>query len=278
MTISRDFFPWTLLPREIRDMIYHYLWSDTLYIFRHRNLKVRALYPEDSDRRNLFPSPSKLPLWLLASTEFFNEGLDQFYRRAIFTPMPWGWSNVLYSKKPRVKPQQALSLHRARMIDLTRGWSSGCLVRTWKDGDNLDNDRQTQNFGLEHDYEEILHATIVELSRASNVRQLRLDLDFASFRWHAIHTFPHPADEHDNNPNVIRSRMAYLDQLPNNIQHFTILLHTGNDDKKLQLHKRVEHALKEELERIATTTVNSGDAHCRIQGAYHSWHSSRTFC
>jgi hypothetical protein len=81
MTSGSSAVPFFLLPRELRDQIYHILWSNSLIAFRHNSVVTLARYYIGSDYTIL----NAIPAWLEANRQICDEGMHQFYRHAYFT-------------------------------------------------------------------------------------------------------------------------------------------------------------------------------------------------
>jgi hypothetical protein len=69
------------LPRELRDQVYHHLWTSTLLAFRHDTIVTVARYSTESEYTIL----DALPAWLAANHQVCDEGMQQLYRHAHFT-------------------------------------------------------------------------------------------------------------------------------------------------------------------------------------------------
>jgi hypothetical protein len=69
---SRLFF--SRLPREIRDKIYHYLWSTVFLAFRHNRLVTIGHYDTNSG----YSVVNSLSSWLMTNYQFLDEGMQQF--------------------------------------------------------------------------------------------------------------------------------------------------------------------------------------------------------
>ncbi|KAF2833802.1 hypothetical protein CC86DRAFT_15217 [Ophiobolus disseminans] len=69
------------LPRELKDQIYHRLWSNTLLGFRHKEFVVIARYEVTAN----FAILKGLPAWLITNRQFLEEGMQQFFDHAQFT-------------------------------------------------------------------------------------------------------------------------------------------------------------------------------------------------
>lgn len=109
-------FPFFHLPRELRDQIYHHLWINNIYEgpavqFLYHNILIRGEYEinqhvdfrlRDCDwvrNKNGDPCLCPTPIWLHLNKMFALETLDQFYRRATFTPYS-GWIGEYFWNSP----------------------------------------------------------------------------------------------------------------------------------------------------------------------------------
>ncbi|KAF2134321.1 hypothetical protein P153DRAFT_353483 [Dothidotthia symphoricarpi CBS 119687] len=94
------------LPRELRNAVYHQIWSHTSRLsIPHQD----RLYELTYTTRSSGPSPHQrgLPLWLLANKQFLTEGLDQLLLNAAWS---WGTSNPSHNPRASSTPQIPSSL------------------------------------------------------------------------------------------------------------------------------------------------------------------------
>lgn len=94
--LLRDRFPFLRLPRELRNLVYDFVFSDYAFEFCHINMRFRASYRPLANEDTSKPSTKKSmkfikptrwpPRCILVSKQFFSEALAQFHHMAWFTP------------------------------------------------------------------------------------------------------------------------------------------------------------------------------------------------
>lgn len=112
--VRHDTFPFFMLPLELRNMVYTYLFDGYAFMFRHVNVMVAAINLPDLMEE--FPCQKNLPPWITLNKQFCFESLRQFHATAFFS-FPYGCDLPL-SSTPSA-PASLLRLDRARRVVLT---------------------------------------------------------------------------------------------------------------------------------------------------------------
>jgi hypothetical protein len=109
--LRRSILPFFTLPREIRDLIYDFVFNGESFWFGHIESRVGASYAADGMLKSHNHWP---PGFMFISKQFFSEGVEQFYRKASFHLEPDEKKSLTTQHYPgtlRVDRAQIIQLH-----------------------------------------------------------------------------------------------------------------------------------------------------------------------
>ncbi|KAH3905068.1 hypothetical protein HBI56_230520 [Parastagonospora nodorum] len=91
------------LPRELRDMVYQFLWLDAQIHQRYKKKHFIVTYGDQGGLGLEDTSQGKAP-WLLTNKQMMLEGLAEFHRRAVWIFESWGKTDKKEYIFPLIKP------------------------------------------------------------------------------------------------------------------------------------------------------------------------------
>ncbi|KAF1829939.1 hypothetical protein BDW02DRAFT_650986 [Decorospora gaudefroyi] len=245
-----------LLPREIRNCIYHHAFegsSGTVIQFRQGNITIAADYGTKIDmmawryhEESWHPLENGLPTWLLMNKQVLIEALEFFHLKARF----FYTINLAEPLIRHLTSHAYLSLERAVTVHFSTHRMLG-----------LEIEQQTENesghkhwkVGLWRNEKAILEEAISHLTGPSPAVQ-SLTLRFSAFtmEWDYLPTSGFDPIVHD-----IRSRLGLDDQLPKSLMHVSFALRIRRAREENGQVGHILAAVKNEMRRLAMLVVDN---------------------
>jgi hypothetical protein len=200
-------FPFFHLPREIRDLVYDWVFFDSKFIICHINMIVKVSYDIHSTvpRERFWPPP-----WMLVSKQFFSEGVVRIHSNGCFVFNTDSWLEQSPRSAGSLRPDRARSVC---LID-----SEQCCIRPRRTQISSPSAWSIHAGGPKL---AALEQAIIHLQHSTALQELRMHIRF---------DFPNPEAVVLHNSDTFPWREQFdivpfgtlFNRLPRNLQHVVI--------------------------------------------------------